>query len=74
MPLALILVRWLHLLASILLASLFLFEAVIVLPATRKLSAGIGHRNQTVNLHNIWREILHDIWRTFRGAESFLPK
>ena len=42
MPLALILVRWLHLLASILLASLFLFEAVIVLPAARKLSAGIG--------------------------------
>ena len=29
MPLALILVRWLHLSASILLASLFLFEAAI---------------------------------------------
>ncbi len=42
MPLALILVRWLHLSASILLASLFLFEAVIVAPAARKPSAGIG--------------------------------
>ena len=30
MPLALILVRWLHLSGSILLASLFLFEAAIV--------------------------------------------
>ena len=40
MPLALILVRWLHLSASILLASLFLFEAVIVVPAARKPSAG----------------------------------
>ena len=43
MPLALILVRWLHLLASMLLAGLFLFEAVIVLPAARKPSADIGH-------------------------------
>jgi len=49
MPLALILVRWLHLLASILLASLFLFEAVIVLPATRKLSAGIGQLLDTIH-------------------------
>jgi len=43
MPLALILVRWLHLLASMLLAGLFLFEAVIVLPAAMKASADIGH-------------------------------
>jgi hypothetical protein len=43
MPLALILVRWLHLAASILLASLFLFEAAIVVPAARKPSAEIGH-------------------------------
>src|ERR1700741_87555 len=43
MPLALILVRWLHLSASILLASLFLFEAAIVVPAARTPSAGIGH-------------------------------
>ena len=49
MPLALILVRWLHLLASILLASLFLFEAVIVLPAARKLSAGIGQLLDTIH-------------------------
>ena len=49
MPLALILVRWLHLLASILLASLFLFEAVIVLPATRKLSAGFGQLLDTIH-------------------------
>ena len=41
MPLALILVRWLHLSASILLASLLLFEEAIVLPAARK-PAGIG--------------------------------
>jgi copper resistance protein D len=40
MSLALILVRWLHLSASILLASLFLFEAAIVLPAAREPSAG----------------------------------
>jgi copper resistance protein D len=43
MPLALILVRWLHLSASMLLAGLFLFEAVIVVPAARKPSANIGH-------------------------------
>ena len=49
MPLALILVRWLHLSASILLASLFLFEAAIVLPATRKLSAGIGQLLDTIH-------------------------
>jgi copper resistance protein D len=41
MPLALILVRWLHLSASILLASLFLFETAIVIPAVRQTSAGI---------------------------------
>src|SRR4029077_20850051 len=43
MPLALILVRWLHLSASMLLAGLFLFGAVIVVPAARKPSADIGH-------------------------------
>ena len=43
MPLTLILVRWLHLSASMLLAGLFLFEAVIVVPAARKPSADIGH-------------------------------
>src|ERR1700736_3937302 len=49
MPLALILVRWLHLSASILLASLFLFEAAIVLPATRKSSAAMGHLLDTIH-------------------------
>jgi len=49
MPIALILVRWLHLSASILLASLFLFEAAIVLPATRKPSAGAGHLLNTIH-------------------------
>jgi len=43
MSLALILVRWLHLSASILLASLFLFEAAIFVPAVRKPTTGIGH-------------------------------
>ena len=43
MPLALTLVRWLHLSASMLLAGLLLFEAVIVVPAARKPSADIGH-------------------------------
>jgi putative copper resistance protein D len=43
MPLALMLVRWLHLSASMLLAGLFLFEAVIVVPAARKPSADIEH-------------------------------
>jgi putative copper resistance protein D len=38
----LILLRWLHLSASILLASLFLFETAILLPATRKSSTDIG--------------------------------
>jgi putative copper resistance protein D len=42
MPLALTFVRWWHLSASILLASLLLFEAAIVLPAARNPSAGIG--------------------------------
>ena len=43
MLLALIVVRWLHLSASILLASLFLFEAVIVAPIVRNPSVAIGH-------------------------------
>jgi putative copper resistance protein D len=42
MPLALILVRWLHLSASMLLAGLFLFEAVILVPAVGKPLANIG--------------------------------
>ena len=50
MPLALILVRWLHLSASILLASLFLFMAAIVLPATRKSSAAMGDLLDTMQL------------------------
>jgi hypothetical protein len=45
--LALILVRWLHLSASILLASLFLFEALIVFPGPRKPSAGTGRLLET---------------------------
>jgi copper resistance protein D len=40
MSLALILMRWLHLSASILVASLFLFEAAIVFPAAREPSTG----------------------------------
>jgi copper resistance protein D len=48
MPLALILVRWLHLSASILLASLLLFEAAIVWPAAGKLSAGMGQLLDTI--------------------------
>ena len=40
MSLALILVRWLHLSASILLASLFLFEEAILVPAVRKSTTG----------------------------------
>ena len=48
MTVALILVRWLHLSASILLASLFLFETVIVVPAARKPSADTGHLLDTI--------------------------
>jgi copper resistance protein D len=47
MTLALILVRWLHLSASILMASLFLFEAAIVLPATKKSLVGTEHLLET---------------------------
>jgi copper resistance protein D len=49
MTLALILVRWLHLSASILLASLFLFEAAIVLPTMRSSSARVGHLRETLH-------------------------
>jgi putative copper resistance protein D len=49
MPLALMLVRWLHLSASILLASLWLFDAVILVPAAKKPSAGIGHLFDTID-------------------------
>jgi copper resistance protein D len=49
MTLALILVRWLHLSASILLASLFLFEAAIVLPTMRSSSARVGHLLETLH-------------------------
>jgi len=49
MTVALILVRWLHLSASILLASLFLFEAAILLPATRKCSTDTGHLLDTIH-------------------------
>jgi putative copper resistance protein D len=47
MTLALILVRWLHLSASILLASLFLFEAAIVLPAMKNSLVATGHLLET---------------------------
>lgn len=43
MPIVLILIRWLHLSASMLLAGLFLFQAVIVAPAARNPLADIGH-------------------------------
>jgi copper resistance protein D len=49
MSLALILVRWLHLSASILLASLLLFDAVILVPVVRKPSAGTGHLLETIH-------------------------
>jgi copper resistance protein D len=42
MTLALILVRWLHLSSSILLAGLFVFEATILVPATNKTSEATG--------------------------------
>ena len=61
MPLALILVRWLHLSASILLASLLLFEAVIVRPAAGKPSAGIGQlldRIQRLTFRAAWWTLL----------------
>jgi copper resistance protein D len=48
MTIALILVRWVHLSASILLASLFLFEAAIVLPAARTAPAETGHLLRTI--------------------------
>jgi copper resistance protein D len=49
MPLALMLVRWLHLSASILLASLWLFDAVILVPAAKKPSVGTGHLFDTID-------------------------
>jgi copper resistance protein D len=48
MPLALILVRWLHLSASILLASLFLFETAILVPAAKEPSSEIGRLLDTI--------------------------
>ena len=48
MSLALILMRWLHLSASILLASLFLFEAVMLVPSASKPPAGAEHLLDTV--------------------------
>jgi len=68
MPLALILVRWLHLSASILLASLFLFEAVIVLPAARKLSAGIGQLLDTIHWLTCRTALWTLSWRSCRGS------
>jgi putative copper resistance protein D len=47
--LALILARWVHLSASILLASLFLFEEVILLPTLAKSSAGPGPLFNTIH-------------------------
>ena len=49
MTLALVLVRWLHLAASVLMASLFLFEAVIFLPATKRTSVGTEHLLDTIH-------------------------
>ena len=49
MTVALILVRWLHLSASILLASLFLFETAIVVPVAKKTSVGTGHLLETIH-------------------------
>jgi copper resistance protein D len=49
MTLALVLVRWLHLSASVLTASLFLFEAVIFLPATKRTSVGTEHLLDTTH-------------------------
>jgi putative copper resistance protein D len=49
MTFALVLVRWLHLSASILMASLFLFEAVIFLPAARRTSVGTGRLLDTIH-------------------------
>jgi copper resistance protein D len=68
MPLALILIRWLHLSASILLASLFLFEAVMVVPVAGKLSARTGHpldRFQQLNCRA-------DLWTLFVALLSWL--
>ena len=42
-------------------------------PPPRKILCQII-RKVTANLHNIWREILHDMWRISQGAEGFLPK
>jgi copper resistance protein D len=61
MLLALILVRWLHLSASILLASLLLFESAIVLPVAGKPSAGIGQlldRIQRLTFGTAWWTLL----------------
>jgi hypothetical protein len=68
MPLPLILVRWLHLSASMLLASLFLFEAVIVLPAARKPVAAIGHLLVTIR-RRIYRTAL---WTLLAALISWL--
>ena len=65
MPLALILVRWLHLSASILLASLLLFEQAIVLPAARKPPAGIGQLLDTSQ-----RRTFRSAWWTLLVAIS----
>jgi len=48
MTIALILARWVHLSASILLAGLFLFEAAIVHPATKNPSAGAANQLETI--------------------------
>jgi putative copper resistance protein D len=61
MPLALILLRWWHLSASILLASLFLFETAIVLPAARKPSTGterLLERIQRLTCRAAWWTLL----------------
>jgi len=49
MTLTLILVRWMHLSASILMAGLFVFETAILLPVVRTTSAGNGDLLDTIH-------------------------
>jgi uncharacterized membrane protein len=49
MSFGLILVRWMHLSASLLLAGMFLFETVIVAPVARKPTADVEHLLSRIN-------------------------
>ena len=67
MMLALILVRWLHLSASILLAGLFLFQSTILAPATKKTSEATGDL-----LERFYRSIFRFAFKTlFLGFVSW---